>query len=1321
VAHREGLALQRNQWKATTVTPERWNQVKVLFQQAVELDETGREAFLGRACDNESLRREVELLISGHKRAGSFIESPPSDLAAKVMADQKTTTMLAEGYVDQYPRTESLNGQRFLSRPLAGGRYQIQRLLGEGGQKVVYLARDDRLNREVVIALLRTDGLDVEGVARLWREARAMGQLGDHPNIVTVYDIGEEEGQPYIVSGFVQGGSVADLLHNANRQPLALEQVLRLGVQICRALGHTHSRGIIHRDLKPGNVWLTQDGTAKLGDFGLAVGLDLSRITMEGMLIGTVAYMPPELAIGQPAEPRSDLYSLGAMLYEMLTGRTPFMGDQLVGIIWQHINTPPVAPSWHNPEIPPLLETLILRLLAKAPQDRPASAAEVETALAAIASSAPALADRVVQPDAKSLARLAGGVFVGREQETKALRAGLDDAMSGRGRLLMVSGEPGSGKTRTAEQLMTYAGLRDAEVLIGRCYEGEGAPAFWPWVQIIRAYVKDRGPEVLTRIMGPGAADIAQVVPEVRDRLPELPAPPALEPEQARFRLFDSISAFLKNASRERPTVLILDDLHWADKPSLLLLQFLARELRDIRVLVVGTYRNIELGRQHPLAQTLGELTRQGMGERIFLRGLTRRNVAQFIEMTTGTRPSDRVVSSVHKDTDGNPFFLTEVVRLLASEGILARIEEEDTWSVRIPEGVREVIGRRLDHLSKECNHVLSIASVIGREFSVAVLEPVSELSSDHLLEILEEAVTARVIAEDLRAVGCYGFYHALIRETLYDELTVARRVRLHRRIGGILETLYAGALEPYLAELAYHFFQAADTHKAILYAIKAAERATTLLAYEEAVDHYKRALQALELEEETEDGSQCEIVLALGQAQTRAGNAARAKEAFQQAADMARRLGRPEQLAKAALGMGVGAVIGLRYGTLDESQIRLLKEALNALGDDDSTLRIGVLAQLSLALYYSVEERALLSRQAVEMARRTGDEAALLAALYSLSISLEGFEAAKERLAAATEIITVAERLGNKEMALRGHFRRIRDLYTVGDISAIGQETETYSRLADELRQPLYLWLAPFYQSTVAMLDGRFDECERLAHQALAIGERAQDQNAIVFFNVQIVTLRGLQGRSSEVEPNVKGMVEKSPAGAKGWQATLAKLYYDMDRRAEARAEFDRLALNDFTDLPIDGAYVTGLALLAQVAAYLGDATRAAILYELLKPFARQNIAIGSAAVFYGPASRYLGLLAATMSRWEEAGAHFENAIQATAAMGAKPFGAYVQVEYAAMLLASGLDGATDKASELLDRGLATARELGMNKLIQDAMAAGKRGQQDSQRREEF
>ncbi|HJR24795.1 MAG TPA: serine/threonine-protein kinase, partial [Acidimicrobiales bacterium] len=276
---------------------------------------------------------------------------------------------------------------------LAGGRYELTSVLGEGARKRVYRATDTLLDREVAIALMKVEHLDDAALARLRREAQSMARLGDNPNIVTVHDIGEEHGQPYIVSQHMSGGSVADLIERAPNHRLPIDQVLVIGQQICAALEHAHQHGIVHRDVKPANVWLASDGSAKLGDFGLAVGRDPSRLTVEGMIVGTLAYVPPEIAAGEEGEPRSDLYSLGAMLYEMLTGRPPFLGESAVGIISQHLGTAPVAPSWHNPDVPAGLEDLVLELLAKAPADRPPNAAAVEARMAAIAATPQAPVD----------------------------------------------------------------------------------------------------------------------------------------------------------------------------------------------------------------------------------------------------------------------------------------------------------------------------------------------------------------------------------------------------------------------------------------------------------------------------------------------------------------------------------------------------------------------------------------------------------------------------------------------------------------------------------------------------------------------------------------------------------------------------------------------------------------------------------------------------------------------------------------------------------------------------------------------------------------
>jgi len=463
--------------------------------------------------------------------------------------------------------------------------------------------------------------------------------------------------------------------------------------------------------------------------------------------------------MGGEVTARSDLYSLGAMLYEMVTGRPPFLGDDSVAIIGQHINTPPVAPTWHNGQCPRPLEALIMRLLAKDPSERPGSATDVLSALDAIdLNEGPPLekADGGIS-DPHALDGLAGGVFVGRQREMGELKAALEDALSGRGRLVTLVGEPGIGKTRTALELATYAGLRQAQVLWGRCYEGKGAPPYWPWVQAIRSYVHDIDPEQLRSEMGAGAADIAEVVSDVREQLPGLQAPPQLEPEQARFRLFDSITAFLKNAAQRKPLVLVLDDLHWADHPSLLLLEFVARELANARVMIIGTCRDMELSRQHRLSQTLGDLNRERLFQRVLLRGLDQNDVARFVELVSGINLPSGMVDAVHRQTEGNPWFVTEVVRMLVQEGELTqddspgsgRVEERDSWGVRIPEGVREVIGRRLDRLSERCNETLTIAAVMGREFMLEQLVPlVEDMTGDRLLDVLEEALSARVIEE---------------------------------------------------------------------------------------------------------------------------------------------------------------------------------------------------------------------------------------------------------------------------------------------------------------------------------------------------------------------------------------------------------------------------------------------------------------------------------------------------------------------------------------------------------------------------------------------
>ena len=624
-------------------------------------------------------------------------------------------------------------------------RYSIEDFLGRGGRKRVYRARDTGASgRQVAVALFETEGIEETALARVRSETVAMAKLGEHPHVVRVLDSGEDGGVPYIVSEYVGGGDLAGTLEECDGRRLGVERAVAIAIDICRALEHAHSRGIVHRDLKPANVWLGDDGAARLGDFGLATTDRRSRDAVEGMLVGTVAYLPPEQALGRPSDARSDLYSLGAMLYELLTGEPPFPGEDAVAIIGRHLNADPVPPSHHRPEIPPALDRLVLELLSKHPEDRPAGAAGARRALEA-ALEQPAAGEEDAAGAENPLRGLARGVFVGRDAELDQMQELLEDSLGGQGRLLLITGDPGIGKTRTAEQLATYAEVRGAHVHWGRCHEAEGAPPYWPWSEAIRSYVRDADPVGLRWQLGSRAADVAQIVPELGERLGELGEPPGIESEQARFRVFDAVAGFLGGASKSRPLVLVLDDLHWADEPSLLLLRFIARRLADTGLLIVGTYRDVELGRHHPLADTLADLATVNATRRISLHGLAPEAIASYIELTAGVdRPPPDLAAAIREQTGGNPFFVGEVVRLMATEGRLA--EGEARREVAIPQGVREVVGRRLDRLSDEANEVLRLAAVCGREFELAVLERISPLPRERITAALDEAVAARLV-----------------------------------------------------------------------------------------------------------------------------------------------------------------------------------------------------------------------------------------------------------------------------------------------------------------------------------------------------------------------------------------------------------------------------------------------------------------------------------------------------------------------------------------------------------------------------------------------
>jgi class 3 adenylate cyclase/tetratricopeptide (TPR) repeat protein len=908
------------------------------------------------------------------------------------------------------------------------------------------------------------------------------------------------------------------------------------------------------------------------------------------------------------------------------------------------------------------------------------------------------------------LERLAGQGFVGRKQELGQLTTELDAVLAGHGRLVLLAGEPGIGKTRLAAELAFHARRRAVRVFWGRCWEGDGAPAFWPWVQILRSLLATGQPHAVQAAMGRGAADLAHVVPEVRELLPDLAPPPLLESEQARFRLFDSITAFLKNSAAEQPLLLVLDDLHWADKPSLLLLQFLVRELGQARILVTGTYRDVEIDQHHPLAEILAALRREPLHERIVLQGLAAPEVTALVTATTQGDVDARVmalIDDLHRGTNGNPLFIQEMLRHLVETGrIYTRNGLWTTDAVRltdlaIADGVREVIGSRLSRLSEPCNRLLTVAAVAGREFSLELLEGVVELDEDAVLDAIEEASAAHIVAEVPGNPGRYRFVHALIRETLYQNLSAVRRLRLHRRVGESLEDLYSRDPEPYLAELAYHFAEAApggDTTKAVDYAVRAAQRAARLLAYEEAAVHYTRALRVLEARNTVDEWERCDLLLRLGEMQGRAGESDAAGETFRQAAELARRLNWPEGLAIAALGSG-----RITTGAVDTALVAQLEEALRGLDERNDALRVRLLARLSAALYPSdAQDRvASLSQEAVALARQLDDPALLATALNARRLAIWGPDSLAEQLAIATEIVALAERVGDVGLAARGHESRLICLLEMGDAAAADRELEVQQQLAENLRQPSYRWSVLMLQAMRALFTGRFADAERLAGQALSVGEKVLRRDATLYFGAQMWQLRREQGRGAEVEPAVRDFVDRYP-GLPSWRAGLATLYADLGRTVEARREYE-MVVDSVGSLKRDNLWLCVVALLAETCAFLGDAARAATLYRLLRPYADRAVTIGL-PVCLGSASYYLGLLAATLQDEESAARHFQAALTQNAAMGSRPYVARTQYAYAAMLLRDlpgNLPDGAPRAPALLGEALAGAQQLGMASLV--------------------
>ncbi len=896
-----------------------------------------------------------------------------------------------------------------------------------------------------------------------------------------------------------------------------------------------------------------------------------------------------------------------------------------------------------------------------------------------------------------------GRIFVGRQREMDGLRAALDESITGHGRLAMMVGEPGIGKTRTAEELAAYAETRGAQILWGRCYEEDGAPPYWPWVQAIRSYVELRNTDQLQADLGPSAADIAEIVPEISRKLTGLEPPPDLPPEQARFRLFDSITSFLKTTARSQPLMLVLDDLHWADEPSLLLLQFLAQQLADSSILVVGCYRDVELSRQHTLSETLARISREAVYQRHALRRMDHDDTAHFIEVAAGTNVSRTVVEAIYARTEGNPFFTTEVVQLLSDRGELAQESDGGPGEIRIPEGVREVIGQRFNRLSDDCNLVLSTAAVIGREFTLDLLgRLIKDLAGDRLLEVLEEALSAHLLEELPTSMGRYQFTHALVQETLTDELSLTRRVRLHARIAKTLEELYGPEVEVHAAELTYHFAQAeavTGAEKLVQYSLMAGDGALKVRAYEEAFAHFQRGLTAkgvavMGLEPAT-DEAEAAYLSGLGHAQmgiVERANVGQVTDTFIRAFDYYVDAGDSDRAVSIAL-----ADIG-------DTSVREMIERALTLVPPDSHDAGKLQARQIMANRADYDKAQGAFQHAFSIARQHQDQRLEMQALVAsacVDFHHGHNEQSLERNLRAIELSHLVDMPWEETHA---DYDLCHVLYAMGDSDQATRHAETMVASAERTRMRIWRIRAIEANEALRSAKGDWQTARESTEQGLAISPKEFSlMGARALLEYQL-------GDTAAGDAYLSILLENFRAGefdsrfqqnytVPAVVIPMVSYITGIAARFELVEDIARSIFSSPDANP--SAAVAARVGLALIAAQRGDETAAKELYGALQPIAG-TLAPTS---IYGPGlavDRIRGLLSQTMGNLDQAAGNFEDAAAFCRKAGYLPELGWACCDYADTLCLRLGTGDREKAAALLDESLAIATELGMRPLME-------------------
>src|SRR3954454_9108156 len=870
-----------------------------------------------------------------------------------------------------------------------------------------------------------------------------------------------------------------------------------------------------------------------------------------------------------------------------------------------------------------------------------------------------------------SLGLTSGFPFVGREDELRTLRALLPRAEGEGRRVVLLGGEAGSGKSRLVRELATHAAADGALVLYGACDAVVRSP-YGPFVEALDHLARTVAADELRAALGPTGGELARLLPDPPARVGGLPDPVAADPDTERHRLHTAVADLLTGISRGRPLLLVLEDGHWADTPTLLLMRFLTRAAGRARLLLVATFRDAEVDVPPTLVEALADLRRSDDVVRVRLSALAPDEITEFVRRAGGGEAPPELAQTIGALTDGNAFLVCELWRALVETGAVELIDgtlrlTRSLADLGTPESVREVVSERLARLASGTTELLELAATAGGEVALDVIRRAAGVEDAELLARLDEAVRSGVIEERPTRVLAYRFTHELVRRALYDRLTGVRRAELHLRIGEALE----GGGTPTgraLADLAHHFAAAAPLgglERGLDYNVRAAREATASLAFDEAVARLRTALQ-LEIQRSPR---RAEVLLELGAAAHRAGKSNESLDAFAAAAEIARELDDTDLLARAAIGYENAC---WRPGITEAGAVELLEEGTSALGDEDCSLRVGLLSGLARALDFrgDHERAAVVRSSAVDMARRIEDQAGL-ATLLMRAYWARGAHTPQEHLAMLTEAEAIGDELGDREIVAEAMSWRVPTFVALADLDAARRELACMQAVAEQTAQPFVLHVAAQYGSALALCDGRLDEADALAQRSHEWGRVLTGRDASGSYGIQMFGIRREQGRLAALAPVVR-MLAARPYGGWQWRPGLVAVLVELGMQSVARRELARVRADGLGALR-ESLWVASLTFLADASAALGDEAMAALLYPELEPLGGGSVVIGQLVACYGAADRHLGMLAATLGEWDRAEEHFECATELNRGTGMLTWLGHTLIAHARARIARG------------------------------------------------